>query len=105
MTDAASGLPDDPPPAGGTPEPDVPTSEIGIPERGAVLASDVSEARSPQRRLLAAFAAATRSAALSAARATGRGCVPPAVACGSPAVVCGRPGAGWAVAPASWPPT
>jgi hypothetical protein len=49
--------------------------EAGIPERAAVLASDVSEARSPQqrRRLLASFAAATRSAALSAARATGRG--------------------------------
>jgi hypothetical protein len=79
MAYAASGLPGGPPAAGGTPEPDVTAGDVAIPERAAVLASDVSEAQSPQqrRRLLASFAAATRSAtrtaAMSAARATGRG--------------------------------
>jgi hypothetical protein len=78
MADAASGPRGGPPPAGITPEEDVTPGEVAIPERAAELASDVSEARSPQQRsrLLASFAAArsaTRSAALSAARATGRG--------------------------------
>jgi hypothetical protein len=78
MADAAPGPPGGPPPAEATPEPDVPPGEIAVPEQAAALASDVSEADSPQqrRRLLASFTAArsaTRSAALSAARATGRG--------------------------------
>ena len=81
MADAASEPHGGPPPAGGGPEPDPGTAadEVAIPERAALLASDVSEAESPQqrRRLLASFAAATRSAtrsaAMSAARVTGRG--------------------------------
>jgi hypothetical protein len=78
MADAGYGPPGGPTSAGVTPEPDVPPGEVALPEQAAVLASDVSEARSPQqrRRLLASFAAArsaARSATLSAARATGRG--------------------------------
>jgi hypothetical protein len=93
MAGAASGPRDRPPPTGGPAEAGVTAGAAGLPERAAVLASDVSEARSPQqrRRLLASATAATRSAtrstvaatrstaaatrmaALSAARATGRG--------------------------------
>jgi hypothetical protein len=75
MAYAASGPPGGPPSAGGVPGPDATAGEVALPERAAVLASDVSEAESPQqrRRLIASVAAATRAAAMSAARATGRG--------------------------------